>query len=115
MKKLKLNLDQLAVDTFTTDHHQGGRGTVAGHATNLCITYRCQNTNLCTGGDSCDGTCYATCGDVNCASYELTNCGGTAYDASCAGGDCYNTDNENTCLHTCLNSCDNVQTCKYGC
>jgi hypothetical protein len=110
MKKLKLNLDQLAVDSFTIDHRETGRGTVAGHATNTCITARCLNTNLCTGqggnAPSCDGTCYATCGDVNCASMDLTHCGGgTAYEASCAGGDCFNTDDENTCIHTCLNTC----------
>jgi hypothetical protein len=104
MKKLKLNLDELAVETFVTDHQEGQRGTVAGYATNLCITYRCDNTNLCTGGDSCDGTCYATCGDEPCNSYDAA-CGGTAYENSCAGGDCFNTDNENTCEHTCLMSC----------
>ena len=96
MKKLKLNLDALAVETFATDDRREGRGTVAGQGfTNLCITYRCDGTNLCTGGGggSCDGTCYATCGDVNCASYEVGNCG-TDY------ADCGSV-NIDTCAYTC--------------
>jgi hypothetical protein len=105
MKKLKLDLNELAVETFATDHGGRERGTVAGHATNTCITARCDGTRLCTGGPSCDGTCYATCGDEPCNSQGLEYCGGTAYENSCAGGDCFHTDNENTCEHTCLNTC----------
>ncbi|HEU4559496.1 MAG TPA: hypothetical protein VFS20_16690 [Longimicrobium sp.] len=104
MKKLKLELDDLAVETFATDRGEVRRGTVAGYYTNLCITYRCDNTNLCTAGDSCDGTCYATCGDEPCASYDINQCGGTAYANSCLGGDCFKTD-EWTCRNTCLASC----------
>jgi hypothetical protein len=108
MKKLLLNLDDLAVETFAT-HPQAARlGTVAGRElTNLCITNNCNGTTICTGAGgnagSCDGTCYATCGDVNCASY-YGQCG-TAYDESCAGGDCFNTDNEYTCKYSELDSC----------
>jgi len=108
MKKLKLDLDELAVETFATDHGVERRGTVGGHATYACITARCLNTAACTGGGagSCDGTCYATCGDVPCASWDIDQCGGgTVYDNSCFGGDCFNTDDENTCINTCLNSC----------
>jgi len=108
MRKLKLNLDELAVETFATDHREVRRGTVAGHATNICITARCLDTDLCTGADgdagSCDGTCYATCGDAPCASYDIDQCGGTAY--SCAGGNCFQTDYEYTCRNTCLKSCN---------
>jgi hypothetical protein len=49
MKKLKLNLDELAVETFTTADHSVQRGTVAAHNTFACITLRCQDSNLCTG------------------------------------------------------------------
>jgi hypothetical protein len=99
MKKLKLNLNELAVESFTTDHRGARQGTVAGQEfTNLCVTYRCDGTNLCTGAGgnagSCDGTCYATCGDQNCASYDLANCDGTAYD------DCGSV-NIDTCAYTC--------------
>lgn len=104
MKKLKLNLDELAVETFTTEHGEDGRGTVAGHATFACLSRKCGGTAVCTGG-SCDGTCYATCGDEPCNSYDRTQCGGTAYENSCAGGDCFESDNEYTCNYTCLNSC----------
>lgn len=106
MKKLKLSLDELTVESFTT--HRGGSrvGTVAGRE----ITANCGNTRWCTGG-SCDGTCFMTCGDVPCNSY-YDQCG--SHDqASCAGGDCFNTHGENTCLHTCGISCGctNIETC----
>jgi hypothetical protein len=78
MKKLRLVLDELSVETFATDGGEAPRGTVVGHATNTCITYRCLNTRLCTGAGgnaaSCDGTCYATCGDRDCASMAILYC-----------------------------------------
>jgi hypothetical protein len=71
MKKLKLDLNELAVETFAAADGGVERGTVAGHATFGCITAKCDDSNLCTVqeggiGGSCDGTCYATCGDVPC-------------------------------------------------
>jgi hypothetical protein len=106
MKKLRLNFDELTVESFTT--HRGGTrgGTVAGRE----ITQNCGDTQYCTGG-SCDGTCYATCGDVPCNSHYF-QCG--TYDgATCVAGDCFNTDGENTCQFTCGISCGctNIETC----
>ena len=51
MKKLQLDLDQLAVETFATDAPRTERGTVAAHATNggnTCV-YHCT-----FAGDTCD-------------------------------------------------------------
>jgi hypothetical protein len=54
MKKLKLQLEDLAVESFTTADEKDGRGTVEGY--NSCQT--CQDIDcsaVCTG-TSCDGT-----------------------------------------------------------
>ena len=92
MKKLRLNLDELTLETFVTYRAETRVGTVAGHA-----------TRFCTDGGSCSGTCYMTCGDIACNTY-YNQCG-TYDEASCAGSNCFDTDDENTCVHTCLQSC----------
>lgn len=76
MKKLRLDLDALAVDSFNTALPPGGRGTVRGaEPTDVgCGTY--------------DGTCYNTCGGP---AYP-TN-GNTCYYLSCG--------EENTCGTLC--------------
>jgi hypothetical protein len=70
MKKLYLNVDDLAVETFATDVRQARPGTVAGQeVTGVCITRYCADTDACTAGViSCEGTCYETCG--GCPSYD---------------------------------------------
>ncbi len=53
MKKLTLKMDDLQVDTFTTDEQSDGKGTVAGHY---------GTTHTQQGGETCEGTCAgATC------------------------------------------------------
>ena len=49
MKKLKLNLDQIKVNSFDTDGAEGGKGTVRAH------TYTYQSGDQCHTGlqDSC--------------------------------------------------------------
>ena len=74
MKKIRLNLDALAVETFaTTKDDDASRGTVRGH---LSAYYE-----LCNPGDtwqqSC--TCEATCNAATCY-----NCGGGGGSAGCA-------------------------------
>ncbi|HET7234536.1 MAG TPA: hypothetical protein VFJ16_31275 [Longimicrobium sp.] len=90
MKKLNLNLDDLAVESFgTTSPKEQGRGTVNGHVTQLgqdsCY-------NLCSGqltqiGYDCDGI--ATNNDPSCA----FTCG----QVTCHGQSC----NDITCRYTC--------------
>jgi hypothetical protein len=107
MNKLKLTVDDLAVESFSIEHGATRMGTVQARE----LTQRCGDTSICTGG-SCDGTCYATCGDVNCASY-YNQCG-TA-DGSCLGP-CFQTDGDQTCINTCLNTCSVcVDTSMEGC
>jgi len=76
MRKLKLELDELFVETFTTDALEVPTGTVHGYQSlgcsrNLPDGPTCNEANTC-GGDTCDGlyTCnYLSC-DINCGSYK---------------------------------------------
>ena len=89
MAKLKLNLDQLAVDSFNTEVPEKTSGTVFGEQ---CTCY----TNCtCPGCPTCDNTCPNTCDascNGSCVSCNNTcdytcgfACGGTQYDATCNG------------------------------
>jgi hypothetical protein len=95
MKKLKLQLEQLTVDSFATSLSTGPRGTVQAHATevgntceavNSCGPQTCgalyciietDNANLCGGSGGCSGGC-----SVNCTnpSGQLSCDGCTTYD-----------------------------------
>jgi hypothetical protein len=94
MRKLKLDLDQLIVESFDT-RARGRRqpGTVFGEQ---CTCY----TNCsCPGCPTCDASCNGTCGATCDAS-----CNGTC-DASC-NGTC-----NNSCGGTC--NCGTLNTCYY--
>lgn len=100
MRKLSLNLDSLAVQSFeTTPEDAGARGTVLGrghavpvHRTdtypNGCPSPLCVDTPLASCDGSCVDTCYDSC-NGSCASC-VYSCG-----ASCGG----------TCNETCPASC----------
>lgn len=98
--KLKLNLDELSVDTFDTSARgPGQRGTVRANeccacccCCPCCCTFGCTAATDC-GQATCGVSCYGTCGEYTCqASCNGTcdyscngtcNCGGTAYDRTC--------------------------------
>jgi hypothetical protein len=83
MNKLKLDLDQLTVESFNTDASGiARRGTVRAHSDLCAATFLPQITcgDTC---DTCNNTCYNTC---------AASCGG-----GCTGG--------NTCFGTCGASC----------
>ena len=87
MKKLKLQLDELVVESFATAAEQAGRGTVQGHwSCDTCVEIDC--SAACTGG-SCEpgGT------TTNPASGMGTICGpdGSNPNMSCFSDapDCY--------------------------
>ena len=84
MKKLRLELDELAVESFRTHREEDVRGTVAG-----------QNEPPYTR--SCGGSCVATC--ASCVNTCLNTC-----QASCAGT-C------NTCAQTCEFHCTHITVC----
>ena len=121
-KKLKLNLDDLKVESFvTTPDATQGRGTVFGQMQTescvVCTAGTCQCPTLagdtcqyppCGGGGTGEGpTCAATqctCGEETC---QFPSCGdtnwcGTGYATDCPGQtEC----GEDTTQGTCYSSC----------
>lgn len=82
MKKIKLELDRLDVESFAVTPARSGGGTVHGHDTPGCTPagtcetlFTCYdnscNDNTCNGA-SCDGA--PSCGFL---AYTCTDCGGT--------------------------------------
>jgi hypothetical protein len=99
--KLRLNLDQLTVDSFTTEHTRRQSGTVHGQQ---CT---CPTACTCPGCPTCDASCNGTCGDTCAAS-----CYGTCGDScDCSGWTCpgYCTGNEATCNN--YGTCDPNRIC----
>ena len=92
MNKLKLKLEDLQIDSFSTTPVKKGKGTVYGEQ---CT---CPTACTCPGCPTCDASCNGTCG---------ASCGGTC-DASCNGscGD--------SCECTWDPSCGG-QSCNYTC
>jgi hypothetical protein len=97
MKKLKLRMDDLRVESFETIAGNGGaRGTVPGNepsvmCSNTCTAnadctndFACETYGDCTLAGSCEGTCGNSC-DATCQ----VSCYGTC-DATC--NSCFETD-----------------------
>jgi hypothetical protein len=84
--KLKLNLEDLSVDSFDTVRSGKARGTVFGEQC-TCWTYCGQNT--CPGCPTCDGTCNGTCAGDTCAG-TCNSCAESCYYdcASAANSNC---------------------------
>jgi hypothetical protein len=96
MAKLRLQLDDLVIDSFTTTYVKREKGTVYGEQCTCQTACTCPGCPTCYA--SCNGTCGATCNTCGascggtCAATCDFSCGGTC-DASC-GGD--------TCDYTCM-------------
>ena len=90
--KLKLNLEDLSVDSFDTTRSERPKGTVFGEQ---CTCY----TNCtCPGCPTCDASCNGTC-DASCNGTCDASCNGTC-DASCYGT-CGISCNETACIRLC--------------
>jgi len=80
MKKLVLEIDQLAVESFATDAVRPGAGTIRGNAVSEHLT-ECGTCTICPGCVTLDGTCPAetcayTCGDsCGCPTFGGETCG----------------------------------------
>jgi hypothetical protein len=78
MNKLKLNLDELSVESFDTTRSEKNRGTVFGEQ---CTCWTACGQNTCPGCPTCDntcaGTCAFTCDDASCAGTCDASCNGT--------------------------------------
>lgn len=63
MRKLRLDIDDLAVESFETREGAEERGTVHGHwPTQYCVSNRCSGADPITCPESLDTLCYDTCG-----------------------------------------------------
>lgn len=74
MNKLRLQLDDLSVESFDTTAARGEKGTVFGEQ---CT---CYTVCTCPGCATCDATCPQTCDDAGCGgSYHCSQgtCGVT--------------------------------------
>ncbi|HLM68348.1 MAG TPA: hypothetical protein VK358_12505 [Longimicrobium sp.] len=96
MKKMKLNLDELAVDSFDTSANEKPRGTVFGEQCTCHTACTCPGCPTCAA--SCNGTCYeATCNtcagqwtcDYSCDSCQYTQCANSCFGCpTVSGGVC---------------------------
>ena len=80
--KIKLDLDALSVESFTTSDVDAKRGTVHGHISDTtCYQRLCDCGNsyglYCTREITCPNTCDASC-DGTCNS-----CNGTCFEDTC--------------------------------
>jgi hypothetical protein len=87
MRKLKLQLDDLQIDSFDTTTPPKAKGTVFGEQCTCYTQCTCPGCPTCY--DSCNGTCGASCNGT---------CGATC-DASCYGSCDW------TCDYSCGDSC----------
>ena len=87
MRKLRLDLEHLSVESFDTTRAKPGSGTVYGEQ---CT---CYTACTCPGCPTCDASCNGTCGDTCAAS-----CGGTCAGATCA--ERCATGEPDTCVYT---------------
>ena len=95
MSKLKLQLDDLAVESFDTTAPRKEKGTVFGEQ---CT---CATNCTCPGCPTCDHTCAYTCDDATCPNCPTcaASCNGTCAGATCDGScDCTA---EASCYGTC--------------
>lgn len=93
MSKLRLQPDDLAVETFHVTEAARERGTVFGEQ---CT---CPTACTCPGCPTCDGTCPVTCDDYTCNG-EAT-CAGHTCDGTCRGDDTCGFSQWDTCPRTC--------------
>ncbi len=91
MKKLKLQLEDLRIDSFQTTPAEKPKGTVFGEQ---CT---CYTQCTCPGCPTCDASCNGTC-DASCNGTCGASCNGTCgetYDT--CGQSCYYGSCEPTC------------------
>ena len=93
MRKLRLQLEDLRIESFTTTSSQKEKGTVFGEQ---CT---CQTACSCPGCPTCDASCNGTCGGT-CAGTCEASCNGTCdYSCDTCGGSCGGAGD--SCYQTC--------------
>jgi hypothetical protein len=92
MKKFRLELDDLRIDSFSTTPAQKAKGTVFGEQCTCYTQCTCPGCPTCDA--SCEGSCGASC-DYSCQ-------------ATCAPASCFE-----TCMWTCGYACQSRHSCDY--
>jgi hypothetical protein len=106
MKKIRLDLDTLSIESFDTMVTPEERGTVQGHIPPDTYARYCSDGTTCY--DSCDYCSgYVSCNASECGTCA-TNCG-TCYATDC--GTCYDA----TCGQTYCGTCDPYCCCTCSC
>jgi hypothetical protein len=92
MNKLKLNLDELSVESFDTTRAEKEKGTVFGEQCTCYTQCTCPGCPTCANYNTCNATCGATCANtcddatcVGCGGTDYSACDCTQYDATCNG------------------------------
>jgi hypothetical protein len=93
MSKLRLQPDDLAVETFHVTEAARERGTVFGEQ---CT---CPTDCTCPGCPTCDGTCPYSCDDYSCNGENT--CAGHTCEGTCRVDGCGFSDRWDTCERTC--------------
>ncbi|HEX8906255.1 MAG TPA: hypothetical protein VF771_15505 [Longimicrobiaceae bacterium] len=90
MKKMKLHLDDLMIDSFSTTPARRQKGTVYGEQCTCYTACTCPGCPTCDAScngscvDTCANSCYGTC-DASCNGTCDYTCGGYTCDPTCAG------------------------------
>jgi hypothetical protein len=107
MKKIRLDLDSLKVETFVTNENSGGQGTVFGMDPNTICDWTCNGVSpSCDNGQGCDtnGCDYTLPMETTC--YTGGTGGGQSDLGTCET--CDESCGEPTCA-PCAESCDSVE------
>jgi hypothetical protein len=108
MNKLKLDLDEIRVESFSTAREGGRVGTVQGRSDTEATDCTYDNHSVCVNCNSmysCNWTCAdsCACGDTSTCDFYCGVSGGTSCNApcqhTCDGAASCNIDN--TCFQTC--------------
>jgi hypothetical protein len=87
MHKLRLQLEDLVIDSFSTTPVRRAKGTVYGEQCTCPTACTCPGCPTCDAScnGTCDASCNGTCGGASCGATCDASCGGTC-DYSCGGG-----------------------------
>jgi hypothetical protein len=103
--KLKLQLEDLRIDSFTTTPVEKAKGTVFGEQCTCYTQCTCPGCPTCDA--SCNGTCAGTCGASCNGTCNATNCGTCDY--ACES-------RVQTCNGSCHDTCNLYSACgPYDC
>ena len=90
MKKLRLHLEDIRIDSFSTTEVRTQKGTIYGEQCTCYTACTCPGCPSCDAscGGTCDVSCNGTCGEASCADSCNGTCDACTWDPSCGGNSC---------------------------